>query len=117
MSDVRRFDYFEPLFPELFRDCHPLNVSCPPGWAPQVSTALSAIHQIAPETRIDCIKQKFGHLRIYVTHPVYAIIDECAQHCARVCERCGKSSDTVTTKCDPDGRWIYTSCEPCRRAR
>jgi hypothetical protein len=98
-------------FPEMFADA--FDVSVPNGWYSVVWECCSAIHEVAPETRIAQVKEKFGGLRIYLdtesTDEIDALIQLATYQCNETCQDCGKPG-WLHRK----GGWLATRCEACR---
>lgn len=86
------------------------------GWEPLLRTALKGIAALAvPDTfAIDCIKEKFGELRVYIwgvdtADPLYyeigVLIVEATATSVTVCETCGAPGRRRR------GSWIKTLCD------
>lgn len=92
------------------------------GWWPIIREALDLIRKIDPETKITQIKEKFGGLRIYLSHSdtlnekdyevIHTLINQAEIEVHKTCEFCG-SKDQVTT----EGGWAKTLCHPCRKIK
>jgi len=102
-------------FPTLFRDIHPFNFDCGPGWSGIVTGLCENLATLAlPELRVAQIKEKFGRLRFYVdggNHEVEALIEQAESASGRTCECCGGVGRQYI-----DG-WILTLCESCQAER
>lgn len=91
------------------------------GWQPIIDRLDAQLRGIIPGYKIAQIKEKFGGLRYYISHPpstpedvailardlIFAAEDESLH----VCEHCGAPGE-----CKGPG-WYKTLCEPCREAR
>lgn len=71
---------------------------------------------------IDCVKEKFGELRVYITPinltetfctELYSAIDMAGEISRRICEDCGATKD-VETKPNEGKYWVRTLCKACR---
>lgn len=83
------------------------------GWAPLLDELHDFLMQDSPGYRVDQIKEKFGGLRVYLTHvspEAQGKIHEIEERSYRHCEWCG-NTDQVTTGGRP---WIRTLCDSCR---
>lgn len=90
------------------------------GWEELVDGLDAKVLELAPDRRIDQIKEKFGGLRYYVSNipedvwdEVYDVIGEAEARSLRTCEDCGGPGTTGPVR--PKGYWVLTLCEECRR--
>lgn len=84
----------------------------PPGWHNLVTQLHTNLVQVAPDYRIDQVKEKFGGLRFY-TNIVYdangiasIIIDHYEKRSMHICDQCGVPGTLQRIK-----RYIATRCE------
>lgn len=107
-------DFFDRLdqFPTVLESGTSYLIEAPYGWQPIVLSLLSRLEdhakQSLPDLRVDQIKQKYGHLRVYVTatdEKVEQIIAEAEKRCAATCEVCGQEGRASTF-----GSWITVVC-------
>ena len=104
----------EPLTPfELF------GVEAHKGWWPLVTPIYERIQQLNAEgadIEITQIKEKFGHLRIYVHNApeeICELIREAEEQSLHICEDCGAPAERVVG----NNVWIYTLCAKCLKKR
>lgn len=88
-----------------------------PGWHAILTNLFDELSQLREEARrpfhIVQVKEKFGTLRVYLSHPTdatNAAIDRASRLSAGICEFCGVPS-TIRNR---DG-WFTTQCDPCAR--
>lgn len=90
------------------------------GWYPLVAI----VAENAPKgVYAQCIKEKFGCLRIYCgdndekpCHEFNRLVADIEQKSSEVCENCG-SEENVTVKSGNNSSWIKTYCEKCHGER
>lgn len=102
-------------FPEMLSEADAaLNIHCPNGWYSHVWECLSAIYGLAPDTKISCVKEKFGGLRIYVDSPSSSEIDDLIEQatylCDETCQQCSEPGQLLRR-----GHVMATLCEACYR--
>lgn len=118
-------------FPLLYRNCidgHRLcNYHCEDGWNGLLEEAGTRINEIAERHNltssqypvVDCIKEKFGKLRIYISpldasigeevmQEIFAVLEDIEHKSSTVCEFCGKAGQVTTNK---KGTWMKAVCE------
>jgi hypothetical protein len=92
------------------------------GWEQLVRQLLAEIEherlQMPPEqaakVRLSCVKEKWGLLRVYVTHKsaaIQAACDRFEEMSFGVCEQCGATGGDVYPA---GGGWVRTLCPTCR---
>jgi len=96
---------------------HPTRIylECGPGWFSLINEALKKLFKLNPKLQILQIKEKFGGLRLYVSHcssEMNIVINEAKAKAEKTCELCGAPGDL-----NNDGRWLSTKCLECRKAR
>ena len=110
--------HFRMRYPELFATTHELNINCPPGWVRCVELVCDLIQDLCPGVKVECVKQKLGFLRIYLSAhntPLVRPILELADRISEVqCETCGQFSPTLDRKCTEGTYYISYECQPCR---
>lgn len=89
------------------------------GWHPIVERLERVLNTVAPDYKVEQIKEKFGGLRYYVSFPegtpddaawaANAAIAAAERDCGRTCEVCGQPGRT-----EPVGSWIRTLCNKHR---
>lgn len=88
---------------------------CGDGWEPIIRRACEKLANNCPDLRFDCIKEKFGGLRLYTLggapEEAWDIIAAAEQESYTTCERCGKPGDMR------DGGWIQTLCDAHARKK
>ena len=99
----------------------PQEWECGTGWYnlyQPIVDEINSINESLPEEekiRIYQIKEKFGGLRIYVSHSnpfLDAKIEEAENRSYKTCEQCGATNDTGLLYV---GGWIYNCCRDCAR--
>lgn len=107
-------DFFARLdnFTTLLSTGRTCDIESPYGWQPIVLSLLSRLEEYAkkslPDLEVIQIKQKYGHLRVYVSETdenVEEIITEAEKRCASTCEVCGQEGRASTF-----GSWITVVC-------
>jgi hypothetical protein len=97
-------------------------IECGSGWERLYKPVIEKINQYNLEhpdspIKIEQIKEKWGHLRIYVSNEpdeIYDMILKAEQESQFTCEECGFQHKTkVTTRATRSG-WIRTLCNKCR---
>ena len=103
--------------PRLFPTGTRVDIPIGPGWHAILTNLFDELAQLleaAPRPfHIVQIKEKFGTLRVYLSHPTdaaNAAIDRASRLSAGTCEFCGAPS-TIRNR---DG-WFTTQCDPCAR--
>ncbi len=96
-------------------------VECGDGWKSIYQPIIDYIveynlKQDNDENKIEIhqIKEKFGGLRIYLSHytdELRAMIEDAEEKSFNTCEICGKHIDKPIV----ESHWIYTECEDCHR--
>ena len=110
-------------YPQLFRNISEgpmvspmcFGVECGDGWYPLLDETcrLLSRHEPLSGARLVQVKEKYGTLRVYLSHQDdYAdgVIDMAEALSSRTCEACGQPGKSN------DSGWIMTRCEGCREA-
>ena len=84
----------------------------PEGWRDIVHRLHASIEVIAPDQKIEQIKEKFGGLRYYVDVEDYEAVDLlirlAEEESLRTCQVCGQPGKPRT-----ESHWISTLCDGC----
>lgn len=111
---MKEADFYTLLdnFPTVLSMSRTYDVDAPFGWQPIVLSLLGQLEDHAkkamPDLEVIQIKQKYGHLRVYVSttdDQVEYLIGEAEKRCASTCEVCGKEGRASTF-----GGWILVVC-------
>lgn len=99
------------------KTCYELfGIECGEGWASLYEPIIAKVHEYndgKPDDEriyIHQIKEKFGGLRVYLSHytdELRDMIDKAEDESFHICEECGKPGKERS-----DG-WIYTLCDDC----
>lgn len=80
-----------------------------PGWLSLMEEVLHEIDQVAPDTEVTQIKEKFGTLRVYVANKkddvVKAILRRAEARSAMICEVCGQEGGLIRYDA-----WVRVRC-------
>jgi hypothetical protein len=102
-------------YPKLFpADLRYRSFSCKSGWWPLLHETLQKIEKVLDENEtfcIDCIKEKFGCLRLYYTgnnEQAILLVREAENKSSSVCEYCGKPGKMRS------GSWLKVRCDECQ---
>ena len=111
-EDAKNKPKEEPKWPyELF------GIECGDGWKKLYEPILRYIENYNKNTEynpiiVRQIKEKFGSLRIYLSHytnELREMIDKAEDESEYVCETCGKHIDNPIV----ENHWIYAECDDC----
>jgi len=114
--------YLKTNYPTLFKQ-KPIELWCPTGWQPLVTTLCKYLIAIKADISIIQIKEKFGTLRFYyqlnAKSPVNKAELELESHIAAVVQFAEYCSGTI---CQNDGNpgtkhdsgWLKTLCTKCK---
>jgi len=91
------------------------NFGCGIGWRDIISEAFTKLEELGWKGQILQIKEKFGGLRIYVSHlentEMLNVISHAESQSYLTCEACGQEG----RKCNPDSSWTKTLCKECEK--
>ncbi len=93
------------------------NPECGKGWNKILRELDKEIKKLAPDYKIEQIKQKFGDLRYYVSgipnnvsSQIYELISEAEELSSKTCESCGAPGKLAYRKTNG---WLKVVCEFC----
>lgn len=107
--------------PELKNNLMAFGFEIGSGWLPLLEETFDKIEYIIlehyPEVKDDFqvlqVKEKYGELRIYVSHnfpEIEDIMDNATLQSINICEHCGKPGEIIRV-----GNWYYTRCPECAK--
>lgn len=83
------------------------------GWLPLVSDLFAELKPVLGDTKIICIKEKLGELRVYLDTPneeATKIIDKYTGKSSKTCEYCGAEASVKNLEC-----WLVCLCDQCMK--
>lgn len=115
--DTRKVVNLKNEYPKLMEHCQ--DISAGDGWFDQIETVLKYIARKYPDKDIavTCIKEKFGHLRIYYSalglsneesDDIMEVVSLAESVSMSTCEACGKKGQRRVMK-----SWVKTLCDQC----
>lgn len=115
-------------YPKIFRQVNlPMNqtcmcwgIECGTGWYNIIDNLCEQIQSYVdtnncPQVEATQVKEKYGGLRVYVTHEddyIENLIEEAEKKSYQTCEFCGTTENIGHTQ-----EWIITLCETCAKKR
>lgn len=91
------------------------------GWEGIAHRLTEQIAQLDPDFKVNCIKEKFGSFRYYISSGttdddvkecVYTLIDKAEHEASQTCECCGSTRGAILK--GMSWGWFVTLCDECR---